>query len=387
MFLAGAWRSAPPPLPSELSNVEPIVPLLAESGAGGLAWHRLRQTALRSHRAVRELQQHYRLQTLQAARRASAVRELLLRLRAYVSIEPILIKGWSSAQLYPEPGLRPSADIDLCVPANELQAAASVLAGRPLPCAVDLHSDIPDLEDRSWREVFDRSFLVPLDDVAARVLGAEDELRLLCLHLARHGIARPLWLCDVAARLESLPISFDLAIIAAEEERSQHATGCPAVLVLANRLLAADLSAVPPARHRAATVEWRKAAAWCKGIGSGRPLRHYPSRNPGEIVRRVRYHGISPRQGIHDAHQGGSASGARTAPESSAHSCPTGGVRAQKSSPCPSAPSGPPTRHFVSIHDSFPLNKLELGSDPPLYLQQSAEWGSSATLTKQFGGR
>ncbi len=292
MTLAGAWRIAPPPLPPVMSNVETVVPLLAESGAGGLAWHRLRQTSLRSLRAVRELQQHYRLQTLQAAQRTSAVRELLLRLRT-VGIEPILIKGWSSARLYPEPGLRPSADIDLCVPANELQTAVSALGSRALPCAVDLHPDVPELADRSWREVFDRSLLVPLDDVSVRVLGPEDELRLLCLHLARHGIARPLWLCDIAARLESLPISFDWDSCRAG--RNDHTEWMSCVLVLAHRLLTADFSAVPPLGIELPL--WvEKAVVWCWGVGSGRPLRHYLW-NPGDIVRRVRYHGISPRQG------------------------------------------------------------------------------------------
>ena len=37
----------------------------------------------------------------------------------------------------------------------------------------------------------------------------EDQLRQLCLHLLRHGACRPLWLCDVAVMLESLPGDFD----------------------------------------------------------------------------------------------------------------------------------------------------------------------------------
>jgi hypothetical protein len=50
---------------------------------------------------------------------------------------------------------------------------------------------------------------VELNGAKIRILGAEDHLRLLCLHLLKHGAWRPLWLCDVAAALESRPSSFD----------------------------------------------------------------------------------------------------------------------------------------------------------------------------------
>jgi hypothetical protein len=41
-----------------------------------------------------------------------------------------------------------------------------------------------------------------------RVPSAEDHLRLICLHQLHHGAWRPLWLCDVAVLLESLPANF-----------------------------------------------------------------------------------------------------------------------------------------------------------------------------------
>jgi hypothetical protein len=69
--------------------------------------------------------------------------------------------------------------------------AVAALSAATLPCAVDLHVAVPDLPDRPWDEVFRRSRLAALGEVAVRVLGPEDQLRLLCLHLARHGIARP----------------------------------------------------------------------------------------------------------------------------------------------------------------------------------------------------
>ncbi len=50
-----------------------------------------------------------------------------------------------------------------------------------------------------------RSQLVNLDGVDVRVPGLEDHLGILCLHLLHHGAFRPLWLCDIAAALETRP--------------------------------------------------------------------------------------------------------------------------------------------------------------------------------------
>ena len=52
--------------------------------------------------------------------------------------------------------MRPSGDVDLCVPEGDVAAAAAKLSG-PLPCTVDLHAGVPDLPDRRWCEVLGRS--------------------------------------------------------------------------------------------------------------------------------------------------------------------------------------------------------------------------------------
>ena len=290
--LAGAWRHTPPTLRLAPGTLEEVIPLLAAGGAGGLAWHRVRDIDLGDTSAASELRQHYRLQALRSVDRESALTELLRRLRS-AGVEPILIKGWSSAHLYPEPGLRPSADADLCVAADRLPAAAAALSAAALPCAVDLHGDVPDLQDRPWHEVFRRSRLLPLGDEAVRVLGPEDQLRLLCLHLTRHGIARPLWLCDVGACLESLPADFDWHCCLTGDPYLADWTTC--VLGLAERLL--DARATRPPQPFARVPAWiERAVQWCWGAGSGKPLQHY-LRDPAEVVRRLRYHGISPNHG------------------------------------------------------------------------------------------
>ena len=54
--------------------------------------------------------------------------EAFSRLRS-VGIEPILAKGWAIARLYPERGMRPYGDIDLCVhPDHFLKAFLAVTA-------------------------------------------------------------------------------------------------------------------------------------------------------------------------------------------------------------------------------------------------------------------
>jgi hypothetical protein len=290
--LAGAWRRTPPALDLPASTLAAVAPTLAVGGAGALAWHRLRETPLRFTSVCRELRQHYRLQTLQALDREEAIRVLLVRLRA-AGTEPILIKGWSSARLYPEPALRPVGDVDLCVPPDQLSAAATLLSAAPLPCPVDLHAGVPDLPDRRWDDVYRRARLVALGDAAVRVLGPEDQLRLLCLHLARHGFARPLWLCDVGAWLEQLPADFDWDCFRRGDKHLTAWASC--VLGLAGRFLGAHTDGVPFTVER--TPPWvERAVLWCWGAGRGRPPRHY-LRHPAEIVRRWRYHGFGRHPG------------------------------------------------------------------------------------------
>jgi hypothetical protein len=292
-LLAGAWRRCPPAERLSPADLEAIAPLLAASGAGALAWHRLQQPLLRTLRAGRELRQHYRLQTLQAIECESATGTLVRRLRA-TGVEPLLIKGWSSALLYPEPGLRPFGDVDLCVRADQIETAAAALCAGPLPCPVDLHAEVPDLPDRAWSEVIERSRTVTVGDVAVQTLGPEDQLRLLCLHLARHGMARPLFLCDVAACLESLPAGFDWDGWRRGREHLSQWACC--VVGLACRLLGACPDRVTG--HLLGVPSWvEEAVLWCWGGGGGEPVLHDLG-HPGEAVRRLRYRGLSKHPGV-----------------------------------------------------------------------------------------
>jgi len=109
---------------------------------------------------------------------------------------------------------------------------------------VDLdHDEISRFSDFTFAELFDRSELVNLDDIEIRVVGAEDHLRIQCLHLLKHGAWRPLWLCDVGAALESRLPNFDWDRCFGRNKRRAEWIAC--TIGLANRLLGAELGDMP----------------------------------------------------------------------------------------------------------------------------------------------
>lgn len=200
--LAGSWRPDPPSAAVSAAELEGIAPLLHGSGSAGLAWQRVRGSAMADLPVAEGLRQAYRLQVLRNAIREKEIQEIFALLCS-AGIEAILVKGWSVARTYADSGLRPYGDIDLMVRASQRTAAGELLAGWEL---VDLdHGELNDLDERESGGLFERSLVVD----GVRFLSPEDHLRLICFHFLRHGGWRPLWLCDIAAALESQPHSFD----------------------------------------------------------------------------------------------------------------------------------------------------------------------------------
>jgi hypothetical protein len=95
----------------ELSFV--LRPLLG-SGGGALGWCKIRHSEAESWPTAFQFQQAYRLHTLEAARHERDIDNILRLLRSD-GVEPVLIKGWSVARLYPEKGMRPYCDVDLVI--------------------------------------------------------------------------------------------------------------------------------------------------------------------------------------------------------------------------------------------------------------------------------
>ena len=201
-----------------------------------------------------KLKQAYRLHTLQAALHEGDIKRVFTLLRA-AGVEPLLAKGWAVARLYPESGLRPYGDIDLCVRPDEYQAAVDALAAPGIRRApVDLHQRFSDLKDRALDELYRRSHLVRLGDVDVRILGPEDHLRLLCLHLLRHGARRALWLCDIGAVLESMPEDLEWDYLVSGDRRRSDWVAC--VIGVAHQLLDSRLDESPVAERARHLPGW-----------------------------------------------------------------------------------------------------------------------------------
>lgn len=203
--LQGAWRPSPPQPAYSDQELAKAVPFLLAGGCGALAWNGLRHSSLSSSTSASKLRQAMRAIAARNLRYEDRLAKLLPALeRARVGF--VLIKGWALAPLYAGPELRPFGDIDLCVAPGEFDAAHQIVGNT---CDLDLQAGLRDLPDRSWDIVLQHSRLASLRGEPVRVLGAEDQLRHLCLHQARHGCWRPLWLCDVAAALENIGVDFD----------------------------------------------------------------------------------------------------------------------------------------------------------------------------------
>ncbi len=254
--LVGAWRTPSPPWPSSLTSaaLTEVAPLLLGWGAGGLAWWRVRSSELRASTVAHELRQAYRHYTLAAGRQERLIVRAITLLRS-AGVEPLLVKGWAVARLYSERGLRPSGDIDICVrPEQYAQAAAALAAPTTGKVAVDLHAGLPQLHRPSLDDVYRRSQLVPLGDVDVRILGPEDHLRYMCVHMLQHGLHRALWLCDVAVVLETLPEDFDWEYLFRGDPRP--ADWVASTLCLAHQLLGARLDGIPTGERTRRLPRW-----------------------------------------------------------------------------------------------------------------------------------
>ena len=236
--LTQAWRPEAPPPNISPAALEEITPFLLKTGSGGLGWWRIRHSELATSAAALQLKHAYIANVLKAELQEGQILEAFALLRA-AGIEPLLGKGWAMARDYPDPGLRSYIDIDLSVPTRERSQAASLLTDLIAKgCCLDLHTDFRPL-DRAVEDLHLHSRLVPLGEVEVRVLGPEDQLRLLCLHMLYHGVYRPVWLCDLGLALESLPPDFDWDYFMSGKHR--HSNGVRCALGLAHQLLGATL--------------------------------------------------------------------------------------------------------------------------------------------------
>jgi hypothetical protein len=217
--LSRSWRESPNPrIGFSASQLDEVTPLLYGSGAASLGWWRVRDTDLRATASGELLHQGYRLLTLQAAINEEKIRKVFRALRG-AKIEPILIKGWAVARMYPQTAMRPYGDIDLIVRPGDLKTAIETAANELPDCQLDFHWLPFELSDRPIEGLFSRSRLVGCDDERVRVLSPEDHFALLAVHLLKHGAWRPLWLCDLAVLLEAMSSDFDWQVCLGKDQR------------------------------------------------------------------------------------------------------------------------------------------------------------------------
>ena len=242
--LSGSWRREPPGTRLPESTWKAITPLLIRSGAGGLAWRQVRGSQIRSWSIAHQLREAFQFQVLQIALCERELQRILRRLRA-AGLEPILVKGWAAAQLYPERGARPPGDIDLLLHPSQLDAAKAVLEkSGPYEVLVDLtHLEVQGLDPNDFEDLVQHSRLLPLEDLEARVLCPEDHLRALSIHLLKHGAYRPLWLCDIAVALEQQAPNFDWNRCLRGDRKRTQWVAC--AIGLAQQLLGASLRDAP----------------------------------------------------------------------------------------------------------------------------------------------
>jgi hypothetical protein len=236
--------------------------------------------ALVSRRMAAPDRRTERYQILEQSLRERRLAALFALLESH-GIRAATFKGWTLSRLYPA-GLRPVGDVDLLVQPDDAAHARAVLASlspaeRP---EVDLQSDVSRyLPDRSLSELLDRSTIELTASGPIRVLGAEDHLRLVCLHQLHHGAWRPLWLCDVAVLLESLPADFSwVRCLGGSRRRSEAVLAC---VGLAVEWLGAEPRVAPPAMDVPSWFRGAVASAWERGFRSS------PELLPGIPLRRL----------------------------------------------------------------------------------------------------
>jgi hypothetical protein len=246
-LLAGSWRADPsPPVGLESADLAGVTPFLLASGSGAMAWWRIRaDPRLADTPAGASLRDAYRYAVLDAAVRERRIADVVSTLRS-AGIQPMLFKGRAAASAYAEPACRPGGDIDLLLRPEDDERGAALLDERIRLLEVDInHGHLIPPQERS--RLFLRPCALRIGGTQVAVPSPEDHLRLLCLHALSHGVARPVWLCDIAARVESRAESFDWPVALSGD--TQTVERVRVALGLAHRLVGMSIEGTPVERR------------------------------------------------------------------------------------------------------------------------------------------
>jgi len=178
--------------------------------------------------------------------------------------------------VYPAPLVRPAGDIDLVVSHENFCWAKEILTkANATPITVGIDLKLPGIwEEMPNEDFWGRTEQIDVNDVLVTVLGLEDQLRMLCFHLLKHGATRPVWLGDIASTLESLPGSTDWERCLGSNSLRQN--WIVTTLGLSNRILGANLGGLPEVVRIAQVLIWMERAM-LKQWGLAAPIK-YPVR-------------------------------------------------------------------------------------------------------------
>jgi hypothetical protein len=266
-ILFRSWRHSPPKLAISDQELEKIAPSLIASGVGALSYWKIRQSNP-VPQPLRDAYFRYAAQTINQERQIAEVSDML----EAAGIAAILIKGRATARFYPELGLRPTGDIDLLVSPHELARARALIHQHHFSVDLD-HDEFVRFAEHSFEEIYARSQFIAIRDRNIRVLGIEDHLRHLCLHFLKHGGWRPLWLCDIAATLETLPSNFNWRRCLGNNSKRAQWIVC--TIELACHLLGASLDVQLPENGSIDLPQWLARAIleqWNSPLPPTRPL-------------------------------------------------------------------------------------------------------------------
>jgi hypothetical protein len=170
-------------------------------------------------------------------------------------IEPVLIKGWSAAHLYPQPYQRRIGDIDLMVAPELFEDAAAYLKNFKDKQLIDLHCGARHLDLLPFEKLFANSKTIKCGETDVRVLRPEDHLRILCVHWLTDGGEHREKLWDIYYAVENRPADFDWerCLDAVGETRKKWITCC---IVLANKYLGLNLDGIPLPEESREIPQW-----------------------------------------------------------------------------------------------------------------------------------
>ena len=168
--------------------------------------------------------------------------------------EPILIKGWAAAQVYPQPFERRFDDIDLIIEPRRYREAVEFL-GEEDQTGVDLHECAKTLDNLSFDDLYSRSKTLKCGKADIRVLCPEDHLRILCVHWLIDGGAKKEKLWDIFYAVTNRPVDFDWerCLEAAGETRKRWIV---CTISLAHKYLGLEIAETPVVGKTAEIPAW-----------------------------------------------------------------------------------------------------------------------------------